>query len=145
VVLTYAVFVLLGYFKDVEADRATGYVTLPVRFGRRLSVLVSAVLCLLGLACSLVLLRVAAARPVLALGALLWATGAAFLLLAHLRILPAQRDEEAHPAIAMAVRGYVLLRLGEVALLRADLALPVLGVAVLFELALQRRPCRTQI
>ena len=29
----YANFVLAGYFKDVDADRATGYHTLPVVFG----------------------------------------------------------------------------------------------------------------
>ena len=29
----YANFVLAGYFKDVSADRATGYDTLPVRYG----------------------------------------------------------------------------------------------------------------
>ncbi len=145
VLLSYAVFVLLGYFKDVEADRATGYDTLPVRFGRRLSVLVSAAACLLGLASSLLLLRVATVRVAWSLGTLLWAGGAAFLLLAHLRILPAQRDEEAHPAIAMAVRGFVLLHLGEVALLRADLAAPALAIAALFEIALYCRPCRAQI
>ncbi len=144
-VSTYAVFVLLGYFKDVEADRATGYVTLPVRFGRRLSILASAALCLLGLATSLLLLRVEKVDASISLGTLLWLAGAATLLLAHLRMLPARRDEDAHPAIAMAVRGYVLLRLGEVALLRADLGLPALALAALFELALWGRPCRTQI
>jgi 4-hydroxybenzoate polyprenyltransferase len=143
--LTYAVFVLLGYFKDVEADRATGYATLPVRFGRRPSVLVSAVLCVLGLASSLVLLRVAGPGVAPSLGTLFWTGGALLLLLAHVRILPTKRDEDAHPAIAMVVRGYVLLRLGEVALLRADLALPALAVYALFEVALFRRPCRTQI
>jgi len=40
---TYAVFVLIGYLKDVEADRATGYQTIAVRFGRRAAVLVSSV------------------------------------------------------------------------------------------------------
>ena len=30
----YANFVLAGYFKDIEADRATGYRTFPVVFGR---------------------------------------------------------------------------------------------------------------
>ena len=33
----YANFVLVGYFKDVEADRETGYNTFAVVFGRRLS------------------------------------------------------------------------------------------------------------
>ena len=143
---TYAVFVLLGYFKDVEADRATGYATLPVRFGRRLSVLVSAVLCVLGLASSLLLLRVAevSGRP-LARRAPLDRRCCAPAARTRAGSCPRQRDDDAHPAIAMAVRGYVLLRLGEVALLRADLALPALAIYALFEVALFRRPCRTQI
>jgi geranylgeranylglycerol-phosphate geranylgeranyltransferase len=145
--LGYSVFVLLGYFKDVEADRATGYVTLPVRFGRRTSVLVSAVACTLGLFCSLLLLRASGLQwhDAVSPGSMLWLAGSALLLGAHLRILPTTRDDEAHPAIAMVVRGYVLLRLGEVVLLRAGLTLLALLVYAAFELALSRRPCREQI
>lgn len=143
--LGYAVFVLLGYFKDVEADRATGYLTLPVRFGRRVSVLVSAVACALSVVCSLLLLRAVGVQAAVSIGAPLWLGGTALLLGAHLRILPTTCDEEAHTAIAMAVRGFVLMRLGEVGLLRTDLALPALAIYALFELALIRRPCREQI
>jgi 4-hydroxybenzoate polyprenyltransferase len=141
--LGYAVFVLLGYFKDVEADRATGYLTLPVRFGRRVSVIVSGVAATLSVLASLQLLR--AAQAALSPGALPWLAGSALLLGAHLRILPTTHDDEAHPAIAMVVRGYVLMRLGETVLLRAELALPALALYSLFELALLRRPCREQI
>jgi len=31
----YANFVVMGYFKDISADRATGYRTFPVTFGWR--------------------------------------------------------------------------------------------------------------
>ncbi len=37
----YANFVLVGYFKDVEADRPTGYNTLPVILGRRVASITS--------------------------------------------------------------------------------------------------------
>lgn len=37
----YANFVLVGYFKDISADRATGYLTLPVVFGIKKSAYVS--------------------------------------------------------------------------------------------------------
>lgn len=143
--LTYAVFVLLGYFKDIEADRATGYVTLPVRFGRHVSVAVSAGLCVLGLASSGLLLLTAGIGSWQSLGTVLWVAGAFLLLLAHARILPTTRDDEAHPAIAMVVRGYVLLRLGEVTLLRGELAPASLLLYALFEVALFQRPCRAQI
>ena len=44
---TYGTFVLLGYLKDVTADRATGYRTMPVRFGRRATVVLAGVAVLL--------------------------------------------------------------------------------------------------
>jgi geranylgeranylglycerol-phosphate geranylgeranyltransferase len=142
VFFTYAVFVLLGYFKDVEADRRTGYETLPVRLGRPASVGISAALCALGLAASARLVHGAALPSV---GGLLWLTGVLLLAGAHLRILPTTRDDEAHAAIAMVVRGYVALHLGEAALLRPSLEWLVLALYVLFEAALVRRPCRSQI
>jgi 4-hydroxybenzoate polyprenyltransferase len=143
--LGYAVFVLLGYFKDVEADRATGYVTLPVRFGRRTSVLVSAIAAVSSVVCSVLLLHAVGVRSLVSSGGLLWLAGAVFLLAAHLQILPTTRDEEAHAAVATALRGFVLMRLGEVGLLSAGLALPAFGIYALFELALFRRPCREQV
>jgi 4-hydroxybenzoate polyprenyltransferase len=142
VFFTYAVFVLLGYFKDVEADRRTGYETLPVRFGRPLSVGTSAVFCVLGLAASARLVQ-GAVNP--SVGGSLWLAGVLLLAGAHLRILPTTRDDEAHPAIAMVVRGYVALHLGEAALLRPGLGWLVLALYVLFEAVLVRRPCRSQI
>jgi 4-hydroxybenzoate polyprenyltransferase len=143
--LGYSTFVLLGYFKDVEADRATGYVTLPVRFGRRLSVVVSVAAAVCGVLCSVLLLRAAGVPASLSPGVPLWLAGTALTLGAHLRILPTTRDEEAHPAIAMVVRGYVLMRLGEVVLLRSGLTLPAVAIYALFEIALLRRPCQAQI
>jgi 4-hydroxybenzoate polyprenyltransferase len=142
---TYSLFVLLGYFKDIEADRATGYETLPVRFGRSVSIIVSGVLCLAGLASSVLLLNVCGARFAASVGLALWTAGALSLVLAHVQMLPVTRDEDAHPAIATVVRGYVLLHLGEVALLRAELWLLALVFYALFEVALARRPCRSQI
>jgi 4-hydroxybenzoate polyprenyltransferase len=141
---SYAVFVLLGYFKDVEADRATGYLTLPVRFGRRIAVLVSAVACLLGIASSGLLLAATGAR-LLSPGLAFWSAGCLLLLAAHLVILPTTRDDEAHPAIALVVRGYVLMRLGETVLLRPQLGPVAAAIYVAFEIALLRRPCREQI
>jgi hypothetical protein len=45
----------------------------------------------------------------------------------------------------MAVRGYVALHLGESALVRPGLLWPTIALYVLFEAALARRPCRSQI
>jgi 4-hydroxybenzoate polyprenyltransferase len=149
VFFSYAAFVLLGYFKDVEADREAGYDTLPVRFGRRLSVAVSALFVAGALLSSLVLLARgevdgAAGFPAfLALGG--WGAGILLLVGAHLRILPTTRDEEAHRAIGLCLRGFVALHLAEAVWLRPSLAPFAAGAYVLFEVALARRPCESQI
>ncbi len=41
VFFAYSNFVLVGYFKDIEADRATGYNTLPVVYGKKWASFVS--------------------------------------------------------------------------------------------------------
>ncbi len=147
VFFSYAVFVLLGYLKDVEADRATGYETLPVRFGRRATVAASALSALAGVLASALLLREHAplAGPRAALGAALWLAGLGSLVLAHARALRVARDADAHPAIACSARGFVLLHAGEAALLRGSLVELALALALGFELALARRPERSQI
>ncbi len=152
VFFSYAIFVLLGYFKDVEADRPTGYFTLPVRFGRGPSLAVSALVFLGGTVVSSVLAVVrsgALATGALALPRLLalacWGLGLALLTAAHVAMRGVTRDEQAHPAIAHSVRGFVLLHSGHAALLRADLLPPLAVLYALFELALARRPTAAQI
>jgi len=148
VLFTYAVFVLLGYLKDVEADRATGYETLPVRFGRRISLIVSAgFLAAGGLASATLVLTAPAPLDALdrTLGRALWLLGLGMLAAAHWRLAGTSRDDEAHPGIALSVRGFVAVHLGEAALVHAGLAVPGLVLLGLLELALAARPCREQI
>ena len=137
----YMTFVLLGYLKDVDADRRTGYVTLPVRFGRRVTVGVSFVCALGALASSLPLV----ARGASTAGAIVWFAGAAMLLYAHGMAWKVTRDADAHPAITMGLRGYVALELGVVLVLRPTLLLLVVAMLGAFELALALRPCREQV
>jgi 4-hydroxybenzoate polyprenyltransferase len=148
VLFTYAVFVLLGYFKDVEADRATGYDTLPVHFGRPVALAVSAGFLLAGgLASAGLVVRASAPLevPERALALALWAAGLGMLVLAHVRLLGARRDDEAHPGIALSVRGFVALHLGEAASMHAGLAVPGVLLLGALELALAARPCKEQV
>jgi 4-hydroxybenzoate polyprenyltransferase len=144
---SYATFVLLGYLKDVEADRATGYVTLPVRFGRGATVGVSAACVPPALVASLVATwgawRAGGFAPVI--GLLAWIVAAIGLVLAHIDALAASRDDLAYRAVATGVRGYVALHLAEAMLMRPALCLPSLSLYGLFELALAHRPCREQV
>ncbi len=147
VFFSYAAFVLLGYLKDVEADRRSGYRTMPVRFGRRPSVAVSALLATLAVACSAPFVAPALGADVEAArlpGAVLWGLGVALLAAAHAAAWPVKSDDEAHPAIALALRGFVALHLGEAVLVRPGLALLAVASLALGEWALRSRPSRTQ-
>ena len=111
---TYAVFVLLGYLKDVEADRATGYETVAVRFGRRAAVAASGMFCAAGLAASVSLLsRACVGEASRGPGLVLWLAGAVLLALAHVKAWAVRTDAEAFPAIAVSVRGFLALHFGE--------------------------------
>lgn len=143
---SYAVFVLLGYLKDVEADRATGYATLAVRFGRRTAVLASGAFGAVSLAASLLLLgrfpwSAASRWP----GVALWLAGALLLVAAHVKALAVRTDAEAFPAVVLSVLGFLALHLGEASVLRPALAPLAAGLLLLFEATLARRPCREQI
>ncbi len=143
---SYAVFVILGYLKDVEADRRTRYDTVAVRYGRRPAVLVSAGFAAFGLGESALLVGSLAGGARLALaGLVLWAYGIGATVLAHRLAWKVRRDDEAHPAIAWSVRAFLALHLGEAALLEPSLS--VIGIVLLcgFELALAARPARSQI
>lgn len=150
VFFSYAVFVLLGYFKDIEADRRTGYETLPVRFGRCISVRVSALLLCAAAVGSWIVVRKnlvteLPASPRAWLAATVWFLGICLMTAAHVRMLRVSRDDEAYAPILLAVRGYVALHLGEASLLDPRLVWLVIPVMALFEYALATRPFRTQI
>ena len=111
----YANFVLAGYYKDIEADRATGYRTLPVAFGRGPSAWVSdvfAVLAFVGAGIALsrtTLAGLAAALPLVV-------AAAAVAVTAQVRLHRVSTDRDAHRAIAPVVHAYILLLAGLVAL-----------------------------
>lgn len=150
VFFSYAVFVLLGYFKDISADRSTGYRTLPVVASWNMSIGVSA-LCALAAIVSgtwLLLLRGAQAAqlgPGAAVGMMVWLGGIAMFIRAHVVMFGVNDEHEAHRAIASAVRGHLLLHLGLAAVVKPGLMLPALAIYLIFEAALATRPERTQI
>ncbi|MGK7312763.1 MAG: UbiA family prenyltransferase [Candidatus Longimicrobiales bacterium M2_2A_002] len=138
---TYGTFVLLGYLKDVTADRATGYRTMPVRFGRRATVALSAVYSAVGLAASVALVRGLGAGPWIPI----WGIGTALLVDAHWRAWSVRRDDDAHPAIVRAVLGFVGVHLGEAVALRPELAGPAVALAGVVVLLMAARPSRSQV
>jgi len=139
---TYAVFVLLGYLKDVEADRATHYNTVAVRFGRRAAVLCSVAFATLGLAASVWLVQ---PRLTGSAGTALWSVGALVLAGAHVLAWRSTSDDDAWPGIQASVHGFVAVHLGEAAAIEprwTSVAWILFGASIV---AMFRRPVRRQV
>lgn len=142
---SYAVFVVLGYFKDIAADRATGYETLPVRLGRRAALAASASFGLLSLVPSAILVRPAFTFSWSVVGAPFWLSGVLLLFIAHTGMLGVERDEDAHPWITHSVRAFVLMRLGEALVAQPRLFHGAVAIVIIMEATLGMRPERTQV
>lgn len=142
----YAEFVLVGYFKDIRADRAAGYQTLPVRFGPRTAAWVSDGFALMSMAAAVLAL---ASEPGRLLAhpsaAALILAGGCFYLVGHARLHRLVDESEAHKAIVPGLNAYVLLG-AAIALLHQPSWWPGLAVYyVAFTLVLRARPTLEQI
>jgi 4-hydroxybenzoate polyprenyltransferase len=113
VLFAYANFVLVGYYKDISADRATGYRTLPVVFGLRASAVVSDALAVASLAaCGAALYLVLGGEafgPERIPAVLLAVAGASWVVYGQFRLHGLRSEGEAHVAIAPTVHSYILL------------------------------------
>ncbi len=141
----YANFVLAGYFKDIEADRATGYRTMPVVFGRRCSSIASDGLALTALAAAAVAMvmdgwgwGVVVASPFVISAALA-------SVVAQVRLHRVRADLDAHRAIEPVVHGYILLLAGLSATFQPTWAPALLAFYLAFVWAIRHRPMAAQV
>ena len=145
----YSNFVLSGYFKDIKADRATGYNTLPVKHGRKVSAYVSDVFAFLMILFGLLLF----------INKINWIGLATFLIpslvfliasvvltiIGQLILHKVQTDEEAHPAITLVVHSYILQFSGLALLKRPEWLIFLIIFYIGFTLVLKIRPANNQI
>ncbi len=144
----YANFVLSGYFKDVEADRQTGYDTLPVRFGNGLSAYCSdlfALLMLLGAILSLSLRFAVNGVRMSAIPLFILVIGISFTLLGQIRLHQVKRDNEAYRAIVPALHGYVFSLLAIIIANQQTWLPTMLLYVTCYFVAIRVRPERSQI
>ena len=143
----YANFVLSGYFKDVRADRATGYVTMPVRFGFRASAWVSDFFAVAAVvsAAAAAWLTAGDLSFVALLAVAFLIAGSVASAVAQVRLHAVRRDEEAHRAIAPVVHAYLLLLAGVAAAAQPAWALPLVLFYLAFIVVLRARPVAAQI
>ena len=143
----YANFVLTGYYKDISADRATGYQTLPVRFGLKPAAAVSdgfAILALCGVLVA-VLTHLAPWTWALVPALASVAAGTVAAAVAQVRLHGVRHEAGAHRAIAPVVHAYVLWLAGLSALHRPTWAPALLAFYLAFAVTLARRPEKEQI
>jgi 4-hydroxybenzoate polyprenyltransferase len=148
VLFGYANFVLVGYFKDISADRATGYNTLPVTFGRKASAIVSdifaVIFCGTGVvACAMTMRTAQTIRY--APACVLLASSLCASVLTQIRLHATTTDEEAHRAIALSVHTYVLMFCAIAAANQPSWAPAMVLFYAGFVLTLSVRPERSQI
>ncbi len=145
----YANFVLTGYYKDVSADRATGYQTLPVVFELRISSVVSDVFALLTLIASgIAIYLTPSAEDAFAVNwhcLLFAAAGIGAAILAQIRLHKVRSEQEAHSAIALVVHAYVLLLSAIATAQKSDWIFIVAVFYIGFVVTMRLRPMEQQI
>ena len=145
----YANFVLTGYFKDIKADKATAYNTLPVMFGRKTSSIVSDAFGFIASASVFALIIILAFDSFpyqTILRALVFAYGGiGASIFSQMNLHSVKSDVEAHRAIAPCVHSYILLLSGLAILNQPDWFIPLLAFYSLYMIVLKIRPAKDQI
>lgn len=145
----YANFVLAGYFKDIAADRQTGYRTFPVVFGRTAASFASDALAVGATAALAVLLAHSwSASDSLneLLGSAIFALwGGVHLGIAQVLLHGNAEDDDAHRPIRNVVQAYVLYLSAAAASMQPSWTLPLLVFYAGFLLVLRNRTERSQI
>ena len=143
VFFAYANFVVMGYFKDISADRVTGYRTFPVVFGWMPAALYSDLTAL-----------VAAVFTGYALyllgfpsfwGTVVFAAAVVINLTAQVGIHLTRDESRSHKPIANVVRAFVLYCAAIILSLKVNWFIVIAVFYLLFELTLRYRPERSQV
>ncbi|MCB9282575.1 MAG: UbiA family prenyltransferase [Lewinellaceae bacterium] len=138
---SYSNFVLMGYLKDISADKQTGYRTFPVVFGWDATVWVGDLFGLLALLAGGYL---CARQPV---AQVFWAGGVLLAIAGQWRAHTQPEKSEANSGfpIAATVRSFILWHLAAILVWYPGLWWGGILYYLLFEWVLYRRPERTQI
>lgn len=149
VFFSYANFVLMGYFKDISADRASRYNTFVVVFGWNKAAKGSDIFAVLSVvATGWGISRVLFEETYFSLSWLsipVFFAAVVVLVIAQVGIHRIRDEKEAYRPIANVVRGFVLLHLAEICLLKPGWIPLVFLFYIAFEWALKMRPEKGQV
>jgi 4-hydroxybenzoate polyprenyltransferase len=143
VFFSYANFVVMGYFKDISADRKTGYRTFPVVFGWKATAVYGDGLAVL--AAGLTGWALYALGRINSLSVAIFILGLGISVYAQVKIHRVREETAAHRPVAHAVRVFILYSAALVVALKSGWLFFLVLFYLLFELALRNRPEETQV
>jgi 4-hydroxybenzoate polyprenyltransferase len=139
--LSYSNFVLIGYLKDIEADRETGYKTFPVLFGWQKTLWIGNVIW----AITLILFWAIEGKnfPEISAGILFTLIVVIGQFKGH--VSKTTEPESATFSIVSTLRGFILIHMALILHFLPDWWIGLLGYYLLFETALFFRPSASQV
>jgi 4-hydroxybenzoate polyprenyltransferase len=149
VFFSYANFVLMGYFKDITADRVSGYNTFVVSFGWNKAAIASDIFAFFSLLFSGLGISIILSHDTFFswrwMSIPLYLCGFATLILAQISVHRTKDEKEAYRPITHVVRAFVLLHLAETSSIRPDWIPFLVFFYICFELVLKKRPEKRQV
>ncbi len=146
---SYSNFVLMAYFKDISADKASGYDTFVVTFGWQKAAVASDFFALAAIAASgwgiYCALGTDAAVTWKWASLVIYAASVIALITAQIGIHTVRDEDLAYRPITNVVRGFILLRLAEMTVLKPSWIIPSIIFYGAYELMLQKRPEKKQV
>lgn len=145
----YANFVLTGYFKDISADKATNYNTLPVKYGRKIASIVSDVFSGFVTISLFVLIVILALDTVpftnLIIASVFIYVGMGMSMATQICLHTVTSDKEAFRAIAPCVHSYILTLSGLAIVNKLEWSVGLILFYLSYLLTLKLRPAKDQI
>lgn len=138
--VSYTNFVLIGYLKDISADKETGYKTFPVVFGWNKTVWVGDIIVLISTIIVFLLVEKTIGIIIAILATILAISGQIY---AH--ITKVKEESNAAFPIVITVRSFILWHISIVIDNHPNWLIPLLIFYFIFEVILFFRPDRTQI
>jgi 4-hydroxybenzoate polyprenyltransferase len=139
----YANFVVMGYFKDISADKQTGYRTFPVVFGWVPAAVYSDFFAVSAAFSTGWALHSIGTLNIF--GIAIFAVALVINAYAQIKIHQTRDERKAHGPISNVVRSFILYCAAIVVTLKIDWVIFIVVFYLLFELALKFRPEKTQV
>jgi geranylgeranylglycerol-phosphate geranylgeranyltransferase len=139
----YANFVLMGYFKDISADKQTGYRTFPVVFGWLPASVYSDFVAISAAFLTGWAMYSIGNLNIFGIG--IFVVALVINAYAQIKIHQTRDERKAHGPVANVVRSFILYCAAIVVTLKIDWVVFIVVFYFLFELALKFRPEKTQV